>query len=100
MLNQQVLRINVKGKQLSVLARRELQKENSRCFNCEGHAAKIKLVIEQAYDNEGEILGSKLDELRPALPDQLTGHRFARPVCGSPRCYNSFLAILPLTVAA
>ena len=46
MLNQQVLRINVKGKQLSVLARRELQKENSRCFNCEGHAAKIKLVIE------------------------------------------------------
>lgn len=99
-MNQQVLRIPVNGKQLSVLARRELQKENSRCFNCMGHAADIKLVIDQVYDNKGEISGSKLDELRPAITSALAGHKFAKPVCGSPRCFNSFLAILPLTVAA
>lgn len=99
-MNQQVLRISVKGTQLSVLASRIPQRGNSRCFNCEGHAAEIKLTIDQVYDGEGEITGNKLDEIRPAIASALAGHKFGKPVCGSPRCYNSFLAILPQSVAA
>lgn len=99
-MNQQVIRINVNGEQLMVLAKRELQKDNSRCFNCKGHAAEVKLVVEQVYGSKGEISGGKLDELHPVIMGALQGNKFARPVCGSPRCFNSFLAILSLTTAA
>lgn len=88
MTNEHVVRVVADGKEYSVLARRELTANDVPCCNCGGVAAGVKLVAAEVYHKTGRITD---DAIRHAVEEAMKEHPFARSVCGSPRCYGTFL---------
>lgn len=88
MTSEHVIHVDVDRERYAVLARRELTEKDAPCCGCGKSAAGVKLIAVEIYSKTTQVTDSAV---REAVKRVVSTHPFARPVCGSPRCYSMFL---------